>query len=63
VRTEGGCRRYFHQDIADFTFNEVRVERNRLRLRLAFDIKPAPWLLERIAALDAAYADVFQAAS
>jgi hypothetical protein len=51
--SEGGVLRYFHADLADLCDDDLLVERNRLRARLAYDPRPDPWLLTRAAAIDA----------
>ncbi len=45
-----GC----HEDLAGMTRDELLVERARVRQRLLIDPRPAAWLGERAAALEAA---------
>ena len=40
--------RFFHADIPHMNDSERRRELDRARMRLTWDQKPCPWLLERI---------------
>ena len=40
--------RYFYDDIPRMTHSELQCELDRALHRLMLDLKPCPWLLERI---------------
>jgi hypothetical protein len=47
-------RRFCHQDLDALTVADLKLERQRVEWRIAFDREPSPWLEERLAAIDEA---------
>lgn len=57
VSDEDQHARFHHHDLADMDRGSLRLEQERLRLRLLLDGAPGPWLVERLDALREALGD------